>query len=532
MPRSSPTPWQQLLPLAMLLAVAGIGLPLPSDAARAVPSSTNKDSEPATPASGVAPSAVDQPTTSWARKHSPAEPVPAAAPRSEPASNTPFSAGVANFEPVYWDMNASIAKAVSFIEQAGEQGVKLLLFPEGAIAGYPWFNWFSLTWDMADNEHVNQHFMDNSPQIGPDGGDLKPIMEAARRARVNVALPINERDNKGSEAAIFNSLVFIDLNGNIVGRHRKTVPSYTERMWWSFGNGDDLVVVDMPEVGRVCGLLCWENYMTLAKYTLMTQGCEFWMIPTQDIGPHAVAAAQAIAREARAYTLSATQMFRPEVAANSELGQIGNWGKVLLENFRFLSNASTFLTSDGQPLHMGGWTATDEQLDSEWFMDGQAMIANPDGFLVAGPVYSGGNFATRDNYYTVDWAADGCPPLYRGMNEVTTLHSPCGLINVTGPRVHADEVIVTQRISRGEVQRKKLYMDAVGNYARPDIWSFVWHNQPRDVAFTDAPVRGNGLFTYDVKEGAPAFSRYGDLPTEELVVRLGGKGSEEDASAP
>ncbi len=62
----------------------------------------------------------------------------------------------------------------------------------------------------------------------------------------------------GSEAAIFNTLVFIDLNGNIVGRHRKTTPSYTERMWWSFGDGSDLVVVDMPEVGRVCGLLCWE----------------------------------------------------------------------------------------------------------------------------------------------------------------------------------------------------------------------------------------------------------------------------------
>lgn len=89
------------------------------------------------------------------------------------------------------------------------------------------------------------------------------------------------RPHPGSKAAIFNTIVFIDLNGNIVGRHRKTVPSYTERFWWSFGNGDDLVVVDMPEVGRVCGLLCWENYMTLARYTLMAQGCEFWMAPTQ-----------------------------------------------------------------------------------------------------------------------------------------------------------------------------------------------------------------------------------------------------------
>ncbi len=90
----------------------------------------------------------------------------------------------------------------------------------------------------------------------------------------------------GSESAIFNTLVFIDLNGNIVGRHRKTTPSYTERMWWSFGDGSDLIVVDMPEVGKVCGLLCWENYMPLARYTLVAQGCEFWLAPTQDIGNH------------------------------------------------------------------------------------------------------------------------------------------------------------------------------------------------------------------------------------------------------
>lgn len=152
---------------------------------------------------------------------------------------------------------------------------------------------------MDNNERINQLFIENSPMIGPDGGDLKPVLECAKEAGVNVALPINERDNKGSKSAIFNTIVFISLNGEILGRHRKTTPSYTERFWWSFGNGDDLVVVDMPEVGRVCGLLCWENYMTLARYTLMAQGCEFWMAPTQDIGPHWVGTAQMIAREAR-----------------------------------------------------------------------------------------------------------------------------------------------------------------------------------------------------------------------------------------
>ncbi len=71
------------------------------------------------------------------------------------------------------------------------------MFPEAALSGYPWFNWWAATWDMDNNERINQLFIENSPMIGPDGGDLKPIMKCAREARVNVALPINERDNKG-----------------------------------------------------------------------------------------------------------------------------------------------------------------------------------------------------------------------------------------------------------------------------------------------------------------------------------------------
>ena len=86
-----------------------------------------------------------------------------------------------------------------FIRAAGEKKIKLLLFPEGAIAGYPWFNWWATTWDMDNNEHINQLFIENSVEIGVDGGDLAPLMKCAKEARVNVVMPVNERDNKGVE---------------------------------------------------------------------------------------------------------------------------------------------------------------------------------------------------------------------------------------------------------------------------------------------------------------------------------------------
>lgn len=93
--------------------------------------------------------------------------------------------------------------------------------------------------------------------------------------------------------------MFIDWNGKIIGRHRKVLPSHTERFWWTQGDGSDLIVVDMPGVGKVCALLCWENFVLLSRYTLIAQGCEFWVQPTQDFGPPLVAHAKSMAREAR-----------------------------------------------------------------------------------------------------------------------------------------------------------------------------------------------------------------------------------------
>ena len=102
---------------------------------------------------------------------------------------------------------------------------------------------------------------------------------------------------------MFNSAIFIDLNGKVIARHRKTLPSFTERFWWTHGDGSDLVVVDMPGVGKVCALLCWENFVLLARYTLIDQGCEFWISPTQDIGPGWAGHVKSIAKEAGVSTV-------------------------------------------------------------------------------------------------------------------------------------------------------------------------------------------------------------------------------------
>lgn len=130
--------------------------------------------------------------------------------------------------------------------------------------------------------------------------------------------------------------------------------------------------------------------------------------------------------------------------------------------------------------------------------------------LVAGPVYSDGNYGTVDGKsYTIPWAKNGCEPLFKGVeNQIISvgqsvqLWEPCQWIDVSGKNnAYASEGILAANASRGVVQRKKLYMDSVGNYARPDIWSVTWHNQPKDVMFTDVPIAGlhpeTGLWHYD-----------------------------------
>ena len=92
--------------------------------------------------------------------------------------------------------------------------------------------------------------------------------------------------------------------------------------------------------------------------------------------------------------------------------------------------------------------------------------------------------------------------MFKGVEDV--MRKPCVVVEV--PNQPAAEIILAAEVSRGTVQRKKLYQDSVGNYARPDIWSVTWHNKPKDILFTDTPIAGfheeTGLWDYD-SSGTP-----------------------------
>ena len=203
--------------------------------------------------------------------------------------------------PVLLDRSKTIKKAVQLIEQAASDNAELIVFPEAFISGYPAWIWRLRPggdWDI--NESLHSRLLGSAVDI--DAGDLEPICDIARKRRVTVVCGMNERDSRLSKATLYNTAVIIGPDGDILNRHRKIMPTNPERMVWGFGDGSGLRVVDTPS-GRIGTLLCWENYMPLARYTLYSQGVEIYIAPTYDSGDGWIGTMQHIAREGRCWVM-------------------------------------------------------------------------------------------------------------------------------------------------------------------------------------------------------------------------------------
>jgi nitrilase len=203
--------------------------------------------------------------------------------------------------PVLLDREKTISKAIHLVEQAVSDGAELIVFPEAYISGYPAWIWrLRPGGDWGVSEELHSRLLDSSVDI--DGGDLKPLCDVAKNNKITIVCGLNERDSKLSKATLYNTVVIIGKDGDILNRHRKLMPTNPERMVWGFGDGSGLNVVDTP-AGRVGTLLCWENYMPLARYTLYSQGVEIYVAPTYDSGDQWLGTMQHIAREGRCWVI-------------------------------------------------------------------------------------------------------------------------------------------------------------------------------------------------------------------------------------
>ncbi len=210
--------------------------------------------------------------------------------------------------PVFLDKDKTIARAVGLVKEAAGSGAGLVIFSEAFIPGYPAWIWrLRPGGDWGISEQAHARLLQNAVAI--EGNDLAPLYEAARRHKVTLVCGMNERDDKLSRATLYNTVVVIGPDGTLLNRHRKLMPTNPERMVWGFGDASGLRAVDTP-MGRIGTLICWENYMPLARYALYAQGVEIYIAPTYDSGDAWIGSLQHIAREGRCWVVGSGSLIR------------------------------------------------------------------------------------------------------------------------------------------------------------------------------------------------------------------------------
>ena len=231
--------------------------------------------------------------------------------------------------PVFLDRNATLARAAAAVDEAAAAGARLAVFPEAFVPGYPAWIWrLRPGTDMALTESLHARTLAESVDLS--GGDLAPLREAAARHEATVVCGVQERDSSFSRGTLYNTVVVIGPDGALLNRHRKLMPTNPERMVWGFGDATGLRVVDTP-CGRIGTLICWENYMPLARQALYAQGIEILVAPTYDSGQRCTATMQHIAREGGCWVLGSGCAFQgrdiaPAMPAGANLYEdAGEW---------------------------------------------------------------------------------------------------------------------------------------------------------------------------------------------------------------
>ena len=239
-------------------------------------------------------------------------------------------------EPVVLDREASIEKLAVLTAEAAGNGASLVVFPEAFLPAYPSSAWAKALAGWADPRAKAAFALLARESVAVPGPAESRIGEVAREQGVLVATGVTETDVE-TNGTLYNTLLVHDEHGSLVLKHRKLVPTNHERLVWGQGDGAGLRAVQ-TSAGRIGGLICWENYMPLARFALYESGIEIYLAPTADDGETWQHTLVHIARESRAFVVSPAHFQRasaypPEFPLADELqGEdvIGRGGSAIL----------------------------------------------------------------------------------------------------------------------------------------------------------------------------------------------------------
>jgi nitrilase len=294
--------------------------------------------------------------------------------------------------PVLFDREATIAKVCRLTQEAAVQKPGLVLFPEAFIPAYPrGLSFGSVVGSRTPaGRRTWQRYWGNSIEV--PGPDTEILGAAAREAQVYLSIGVIERDSQFSHGTLFCTLLYFGPDGQLLGKHRKLKPTAGERLIWGEGDGSTLPVFSTP-FGKLGGLICWENYMPLARTAMYAKGVEIYLAPTADARDSWHATLRHIACEGRCFVLGCNQ----------------------------------FVTKEMYPQDLEG--IEDLASQPEVLCRGGSAIISPLGDVLAGPLYG-------------------------------------------------EEGILFADLDLGEVARGKIDFDAVGHYARADVFQLIVNERP------------------------------------------------------
>jgi len=212
----------------------------------------------------------------------------------------PFTAAVVQAGSIAFDTPATITKFADLTSEARALGADLVVFPEAFVGGYPKGHSFGAVVGERTEEGRDWYRRYFDAAITIPGPELDQITKASRG--LNLVVGVIEREH----GTLYCSVVFLGTGGELLGVHRKLMPTAAERLIWGFGDGSTMPVVETT-VGRVGAAICWENYMPLYRATLYSKDIQVWCAPTVDSRERWSATMRHIALEGRVFVLSANQ---------------------------------------------------------------------------------------------------------------------------------------------------------------------------------------------------------------------------------
>ena len=212
-----------------------------------------------------------------------------------------FTVAAAQLAPVFLDKEATITKACKAIEEAASNGAKLIVFPEAFVSGYPDWVWLIPNSKGKELNELYTLLVNQAISIGDQA--TKQLCASAKENGIHVVMGMHERNMESSGSSLYNSLLFINDQGSILGTHRKLIPTGGERLIWGQGKGNTLTTYQTG-IGSLGGLICWENFMPLARTSLYQQGIQILVAPTWDKSDAWQRAMRNSAREGGCFVIS------------------------------------------------------------------------------------------------------------------------------------------------------------------------------------------------------------------------------------